>query len=135
MTLEIRVDVSGFAKHERELGRKLERALAGVAEGIATDIKTGMGTSPGGRVYKRGRGRHHTASSAGHPPNVDSGTLRASIRQARTGKLERTVFTGVEYARYLEEGTSRMAARPFMKPVFDKAARSFGRDLKRAGRF
>lgn len=135
MTLELKLDLSGIAKHERDFERKAERALAGVAEGIVTDVKASMGTSPGGRVYKRGRGRFHTASIAGHPPNVDTGTLRASIRQERSGKLERTVFTGVEYAKHLEEGTPRIRARPFMEPAFEKAARTFAGDLKRGMKF
>ena len=131
MTFELKVDLTGMERHKRAFGSDMERALAGIAEDIVTDIKTSFDSGPGGRVYKRGRGRFHTASVAGQPPNVDDGTLRASIRQDKTGKLERTVSTGVEYALLLEEGTPKIAARPFMRPAFDRAARKFGANIKK----
>ena len=36
------------------------------------------------------------------------------------GKFRVVVGTNVEYAPWLEFGTSRMAARPFLRPVFEK---------------
>lgn len=65
-------------------------------------VKRSFGTSP---------------SSAGEPPGVDTGTLRASIHVERLGEYKRGVVTGVDYAIHLEFGTENMAARPFMIPM------------------
>jgi HK97 gp10 family phage protein len=47
---------------------------------------------------------------------VDTGRLRSSI-QVASGKGWRTVSTNVEYAPYVEFGTRRRGAKPFMFPA------------------
>lgn len=58
-------------------------------------------------------------SAPGEPPGIVSGTLRRSIshevEKTATGVSGR-VGTNVKYALPLEFGTSRMAARPFLRP-------------------
>lgn len=53
---------------------------------------------------------------------VDTGKLKASIKRGPvTGggaKLKVEVKTEVDYASYVELGTSKMIARPFMRPGF-----------------
>lgn len=59
-------------------------------------------------------------SAPGEPPAVVTGTLKASIAhrvEDEDGQTVGIVGTGVEYARPLEFGTSRMAARPFLYPA------------------
>ena len=47
---------------------------------------------------------------------VDTGRLRSSMTYEVDAPNKRTVVgTNVEYAPYVHEGTSRMAARPFLK--------------------
>ena len=61
-------------------------------------------------------------SAPGEPPAVVTGTLRASIThrlEEEDGDTVGYVGTNVEYAPYLEFGTSRMAARPFMFPALE----------------
>lgn len=56
---------------------------------------------------------------------VDTGRLRSSInwRLARDSRgLAAIIGTNVEYAPYLEFGTSRMAARPFLRPALGAAS-------------
>jgi HK97 gp10 family phage protein len=58
------------------------------------------------------------ASAPGEPPRVDTARLRQSLQPSvvREGNTIRgTVSTNVEYAEHLEYGTSKMAARPFMR--------------------
>jgi len=58
---------------------------------------------------------------------VDTGRLRSSIANelGRDSKgLVARVGTNVEYAPYLELGTRRMSARPFLRPALAQGARS-----------
>jgi HK97 gp10 family phage protein len=76
-----------------------------------------------GKSYKRG-GKSHTASSAGNPPAIDSGTLVNSIKYEYD--MAKDIFRGevsaaTEYAADLEFGTVNMAARPFMQPALEKS--------------
>jgi len=65
----------------------------------------------GGRTYRRGRGRTHRASAPGEYPATDSGRLANSIAYQMHGPREGSVFSDLEYARYLTEGTAHMEAR------------------------
>lgn len=62
-------------------------------------------------------------SKATQPPHVLTGRLRTSIThdvdmtRGRRCKVLGLVGTNVKYARHLELGTSRMAARPFLRPA------------------
>lgn len=64
---------------------------------------------------------------------VDTGNLRASISMEVDG-LEGTVGTNVEYAPFVEYGTSRQPAQPFMEPAKYKAERELQKILKREAR-
>lgn len=54
---------------------------------------------------------------------VRTGQLRDSIEISKRGREKYSVRIGPSgkgfYGRYLEYGTSRLAARPFMRPAFD----------------
>jgi HK97 gp10 family phage protein len=63
------------------------------------------------------QGGSHVASRPGEPPNWDTGQLATSITNARTGLLTAETVSNAPYSAALEFGTSRMAARPFMKPA------------------
>ena len=124
---EITVDVSGLDRLLREEPGKVESWLDGFAESIVTDVKLSFGSSPPGESYTRG-GVTHVASQPGYPPNVDIGTLTNTIRQEKTGPLERQVMDGVDYGIHLEDGTEHIEPRPFMRPAFDRAGARMERD-------
>lgn len=71
-----------------------------------------------GRVYSRGQ-KSHTASAPGETPAIDYGALLNSISSAQEGS-DAIVFTNQEHGPMLEFGTSKMAARPFMRPAADE---------------
>lgn len=77
-----------------------------------------------GHVYRRG-GHVHQASAPGEPPASDTGHLLASIGH-RMGVDENGVYGEVgsdqDKAKWLEEGTRHMAARPFLRPALDVIA-------------
>ena len=88
-------------------------------------------------------GMNHIPSSPGQAPNNDTGVLANFIETELVGPLEATVTSSggaqmtdggefgpgrskagsaFTYAAALEFGTSRMAARPYMRPARDKKA-------------
>ena len=56
---------------------------------------------------------NQVVSERGEPPGYRSGRLIASVR-SDVNKLNVNVSVGVEYAKFLEAGTSKMDARPFI---------------------
>jgi len=62
---------------------------------------------------------------------VDTGRLRASITHevdASPGKIEGRVGTNVEYAAYVELGTRRASAQPYLRPALSAVSgKTFGR--------
>lgn len=67
-------------------------------------------------------GKGHVASRPGEPPKNDTGVLKNNIETSMTGLLEAEVRANAPYAAPLEIGTSKMAARPYMRPARDKMA-------------
>lgn len=123
----------------QELARNSPERIREAGEAIATemlnDIVLSFNTSPDGETYRRG-GIEHVASQEGYPPNVDTGTLRASMRWARTGAFRWEISDGVEYGIFLELGTENMAPRPFVSPVFEEwRARRLASFLRSFGLF
>lgn len=57
---------------------------------------------------------------------VDTGNLRNSITHAQLNDHTEVIGTNVEYAPYVELGTVRMAARPYLRP----AAENHGPEYK-----
>jgi len=63
---------------------------------------------------------------------VDTGHLRRSISteiNETTDKILVDVLTNVEYGSYVEYGTSRQPAQPFMKPAYESQKVQFERDI------
>ena len=110
--------------------REVFRIALDTANHAKISIQTGPKT---GIVYKRpkgsGQGQFHRASAGGkHPPEspaTDTGMLASHITfpEFSSDGLTATVTSEAPYSIHLEEGTSRMAARPFMKPALMEAMR------------
>lgn len=62
-------------------------------------------------------GKNHVPSAPGEPPNRDTGILDSNIESYRTGQMAAEVRSQAPYAGHLEFGTSKMAARPYMRPA------------------
>ena len=82
-----------------------------------------------GRVYRKPHTKsHYTASAPGEPPARRTGNLRlnwnGTVESSITGSglLVTAVLESQErYSTYLENGTRRMAPRPFKQPISEKA--------------
>lgn len=79
-----------------------------------------------GKVYRRsvGSSKTYTASAPGEPPALRSGKLRQSWEPLPTAEMVRSdkvytpgIHTDVSYAPLLQNGTGKMAARPFEEPI------------------
>jgi len=93
--------------------RQIGRAMFTVAVEIQKEARLLITTGSMG-------GKDHVPSRPGEPPNEDLGGLNRNIEAVRTGPLTSQVESRARYAAWLELGTSRMAARPYMRPATAK---------------
>lgn len=125
MGIEIQFE-EHIGKVMKKIGSKAEeRMLEAVQEVRNTAIETLSGSRTG-RVYRvPGTNKLYTASSPGEPPAVQLGDLRKSVKGGVEKEGRDVVgFVGTELSKgaFLEHGTSRMAARPWLRPSFEKAS-------------
>lgn len=67
-------------------------------------------------------GKGHVPSKPGDAPNNDTGVLKNNIEAVLSEPLLAEVSSNAPYAAALEFGTSKMEARPYMRPARDKSA-------------
>ncbi len=127
MTVTIRLE--GSDQLQRQLRRlagdlreEAGKAVLATAVEMRADIVKSIQRGPAsGVTYKKSNPtRTHTASAPGQPPMSDIGRLANSITFDRLGDLTATVGSALNYAPWLEYGTSRMAARPFFRPAVER---------------
>lgn len=96
------------------IGRALAVSVVKLDEYAKEKIQGG---GRAGRTYRRGK-RTHQASAAGEFPKSDYGQLtRSFFIRVAADKLSAFFGTKLAYGRYLEFGTSRMRARPWLRPT------------------
>jgi HK97 gp10 family phage protein len=66
-------------------------------------------------------GNNHVPSSPGEFPNRDSGGLQNGFKTEQTGPTSAEFRSETEYSTALEFGTSKMKARPHVRPARDAA--------------
>lgn len=119
----------GAGEQFRELAEKLDDSIkfelyqrgaqaTKVLRNTELEVLSG---SRGGKKYKRLPNR---SSAPGEPPASQSGDLMEYWNEDTLVEGNRVISrikSDTEYAKYLDEGTSRMAARPIKKPITEKA--------------
>jgi HK97 gp10 family phage protein len=122
------------------LGRRLVQEVGKRAQGDAGGLDVGgglpgFGGGDGLSAAVRGAAASTVAKAAlemqaeaRRLAPVKTGRLRDSIRARQLGPLSWVVEVGVDYGGYVEYGTSRAPARPYMRPAFEKTAAGF-RDM------
>lgn len=127
MNGDVRIDRGALAAFVNAPDGYIARDLARRAIAVDTEATRLVHQAGGGRTYRLSNPtRVHRASAPGQPPATDLGMLAASITWAlgRDAKgLFAVVGSGLRKARWLELGTRRMAARPFLRPALRKAGR------------
>ena len=84
--------------------------------------------------------REHRASAPGEAPASDTGNLVSKIIVNQISQDITSVESNANYSAYLEYGTSKMEARPFMFPAFEKSKKPilnavFNRVIKKIEEF
>lgn len=113
MASTVRKDTRKLQQLIRETPDKADQLVRGAAQEIVNDIVLAFSDQ--------------SPSPPGQPPGVDTGELRASMGWTADGRLRAVVHDGVEYGVYLELGSEKMPARPFVAPVVEEwRQRKFG---------
>lgn len=110
-------------KYESQVERIIVKGANDVRNTAVKSINTHQ--SSGITYEKYNPRRTHTASTAGNPPNTDTGYLAGNIHVVIDGdKHGASVESRADYSEALEFGTSKMAARPFMQPALEENRRN-----------
>lgn len=136
MRMDIQID--GLSQLTRKLSELVGDADAVMVETITrlavdTQRHAAQGIQRGpasGRIRADGS----RASAPGEYPMTDTGRLASNVAVdlPSAGRLRAIVGTNIVYGRYLEFGTSRMRARPWLLPSFKKATADVEQRLKKA---
>jgi hypothetical protein len=141
MSITVNVTPKGIFKHglkrfRAQYGEGIQRALDKSAltvrnfalRSIERGNRSGR-TYEQGKWYGRGGGTGvfkrtnptHKASAAGEFPKTDTGFLVKNFHIVSGNKLTRTIGVGsrVQYAKWLEQGTRTMRARPYLVPSLE----------------
>lgn len=125
---ETRVEIKGakevqdlIKRMQREGDKKLEKMLAEGALNTENVSKRSIQQhQSAGITYQRGN-TTHTASRPGQPPNTDTGNLVNNITISKiSGGYDVGSRTGAPYGLWLEFGTLKTAARPWLTPAYEK---------------
>ena len=137
------VTVSGDKDLNRKLnklGLRMGKAIdAGVfitAQDVRTDAIKSIQSQSTGRPVQRSRqggGTYtHTASNEGQAPNTDTGKLVASIAVEKETDANYLVGSNLDYAAFLEFGTSKTGARPWLEPAMRKNISELNKNISKA---
>lgn len=111
--------MKGADKHLRRLRRLSDEAvdMAGKVVFVGSDMirAEAFRSISAGSVS----GKNHVPSAPGEPPNRDTGVLQDNLVNEKTGPVSAEVRSEGPYATELELGTSKMEARPYMRPARD----------------
>lgn len=116
-----------FLEIAGRMADEVDAVVESTAFGIQADVQAMMAGPHSGHIYNG-----HQASAPGEAPAMDTGTLANSITTERDAPGEWTVYTGVEYAPYLEYGTVHMEPRPSFTPAAEAAQQDFIANVGRA---
>ena len=132
-SIGIKVDgLQALLAQLKDVGRASETATLEVITDLVTDthamaIAGIQGGPKSGRIYGS-----HQASAPGQYPASDTGRLAGGVRMVMPSGASMTgqVGTNVAYGPMLEFGTSKMAARPWLFPSFERAKIGVEKELR-----
>ncbi len=112
--------------YQAAMRQAMRKRVSAACVHLSADVRATLSQSGGINLRSAGKGgklakRHKRVynwshSSPGDPPFKQTGHLRRSIAWEAVSDTVGRVGTNVKYGLYLEMGTSRMAARPYLRP-------------------
>ena len=138
----IKEALSALKNLQNNLEEPFREVIQGGAQLIRGEAIKSIQSGPkSGRVYEKYNPRRtHKASAPGEAPASDSGNLVRNIRVVQENKDLIKVESNASYSQFLEFGTSKMLARPFLFPATERsrpkiAQAVFNRVVKEIRRF
>tara|TARA_R100000654_G_scaffold16800_4_gene35211 strand:- start:759 stop:1208 length:450 start_codon:yes stop_codon:yes gene_type:complete len=112
--------LKSFRTMGKDMKPELRQVIQGGAQLIRGEAVKSIQSGPkSGKIYQRyNPTRTHKASAPGEAPASDTGNLVRNIRVKQKSQDIVTVESGAHYSKFLEYGTSKMQARPFLFPAF-----------------
>ena len=120
-TVELKINQAMIAA----LFKNADKVASDSANSLAKEMKKRITTgAKSGETYG-----NHTSSAPGQSPANWTGELVNSISAINEGKNSK-VIVNANYAEFLELGTSKMRARPFILPSIQKVKKDLAQKLK-----
>ena len=128
--MKINIKVTGLKKAqdalknlEKDLEQPFREIILGSAQLIRGEAIKSIQTGPkSGRIYEKYNPRRtHKSSAPGQAPASDTGNLVSQIRVRQKNPDEVVVESNALYSAFLEFGTSKMLARPFLFPATERS--------------
>ena len=120
--MKVEVNVEAFKKFMEEKQKIIEKQLPESVKNATLEIQKQV--------------KESIARGTNAPVAVDTGLFLSSVDFEVTGQNQAKVFTDLEYAKFIEYGTSKMKARPhFRNTVFviqDGIKETFGIEINEA---
>lgn len=122
--------VIGIDKHNARLSRMLSAAaqkkIGAVVYAGADKVRV-----EARRLIADGaiQGKGHKPSAPGEAPNWDTGDLANGITTRKTGAMQAETASESPHSDPLENGTSKLAARPFMSPATNNVRKAVVADV------
>jgi len=125
---DLRFELKGLEKLQSKLQRvaKMEEVEHIVEKHGEAMQKKAVNNASRFRGHYEGRGKNK------HFVKPTGATKRSiSVNSSKVGRFKYKVAPGTNYAAYVELGTRKMSAQPFIKPAFDNQKEEFKKDLER----
>lgn len=125
---DVRFELKGLEKLQKKLQKvsKMEE-IERIVEKHGTEMqRKAIINASKFRGHYEGRGKNK------HFVKPTGATKRSiSVNSSKVGRFKYKVAPGTSYAAYVELGTRKMSAQPFIKPAFDNQKEEFKKDLER----
>ena len=125
---DVRFELKGLEKLQKKLQKvsKMEE-IERIVEKNGVDMQKKAVNNA-----SRFRGHYEVRGKNKHFVKPTGATKRSiSVNSSKVGRFKYKVAPGTSYAAYVELGTRKMSAQPFIKPAFDNQKEEFKKDLER----
>lgn len=125
---DVRFELKGLEKLQKKLQKvakmeEMERIIE--KHGTEMQRKAIINASKfRGHYEGRGKNKHFVKPTGATKRSI-------SVNSSKVDRFKYRVAPGTDYAAYVELGTRKMSAQPFIKPAFDNQKQEFKKDLER----